>query len=281
MKKIILLVVTILVSLNAYSQKHNELFNGYLSNFTQTAQGTVVEDSITYNTYSFIGSFNNDLSQFEGADIANVTAPLFIAVESDGRIYELKITTATAGSIVTGTAIDYSGELSSLPAGNAALYLKTPNKNYPASISGIPESMKEAIDNHFKLMLDSEIPITELALDELTDVTISNLQPNQVLQFDGINWINNSLSTLGGLSGITGSNGIVAADNGDGTFNVKIGGALSENTTILGEDYNLTLSNLGNTYITGNSFQFYGNNRDEFDNGGIASIHAAYSKIIP
>jgi hypothetical protein len=83
-------------------------------------------------------------------------------------------------------------------------------------------------------------------LEDLDDVDISSLQNNHVLVYDDslLSWTAKNLADIGGTANLTFSNGLFKNNN-----IVRLGGLLTQNTTINADNRTFTINNL-NSFIT-------------------------------
>jgi hypothetical protein len=121
------------------------IFNGYIS--------PIVATSSTPPNFSFQGAFINQSKTFT-ADQAPQNS--FLLMATQGMCYEFQVDTIYAvGNILYGEITDLSGNLASLPSGQAAIFKKTNEKQllpYPAGVNVILES---CIQNKNMLILDT------------------------------------------------------------------------------------------------------------------------------
>lgn len=105
-------------------------------------------------------------------------------------------------------------------------------------------------------------------IDSLYAHLVSGSSTDSVVTVDNLGKFRKRNASAFGISGITASNGITA----NTSTNVKLGGALTENTTINGASntYSFSLTNLNGFTITGNS----GNLISGTNNGFVASTGA-------
>jgi hypothetical protein len=213
---IILISLVLILCTNLYSQKSDNIFNGYLSPLAQTA-GSAPD-------FSFQAIYRNDNLASEGFDTTGFYSNTFIAVANDGNCYELPITslntsnsTLTNGELITGSVRDLSGELISIPSGIAAIYGKTDSSSLVAYISGLPDELKSCMMTLNFLMLDSlQVQSSQNVIGQNVTITpTGNLSSVNVQS--GLEELQSDIDNLSGsISGTISENYIPVADaNGD------------------------------------------------------------------
>lgn len=146
MKCKVLITAFALTLCSASAQTLDSLWNGYLSPFVQTGG--------TAPSFQFSGSFTSVVG-FNGTQIDLADNPRLI-VFNNNTCYELPITSITeSGSIIAGTAVDHSGELSALPAGAAIIYNPSKGLGVAPFPAGVSEALKSCLQTATNLKMDS------------------------------------------------------------------------------------------------------------------------------
>lgn len=175
--KNLLIVLMLSFSIGLSAQVLNQAFNGVLS--------PIVQSGGSGSNFDFQGLFQNSLGQFAGIEAPSNNMILVMA--DGGKCYSLPITSIVAGSIITGTVNDPSGDLSALPSGVAFIGQKTQNKSFILEGDLLPDELKTCIENHFRLAVDGEstngieIKGTFKSQQEAAE---NNVQPDELFEAD-------------------------------------------------------------------------------------------------
>lgn len=166
MKKIhiLFLIVFLSLSYNSYSQKLDTILNGYLS--------PIVRTSGSGPNFNFKGIFRNNSI---GLGFDTTGTNLNIIVATDGKCYQLPVTNITEiqqplvrNTVIQGTAVDLSGELSTIPTGVAAFVDLTDSLKLMPYVYKLPEDLQACLINRNYLIIDS------LALNDVIGTTQIN-----------------------------------------------------------------------------------------------------------
>ena len=243
MKKLIISVLFLLSIITGKAQTLDSNFVGILSPIVQT--GTYVQNGLRH--FQFQGIFRNNLGQFQGADAPS--NDMVLVMPNNGQCYELPIVQITAGSVITGTVTDPSGELASLPAGTAFIGQKT-EEGFILEADMLPREMTSCIENHFRKQVGGNSSSGGGGADKhITDFS-SQVFGSQILY----TWTYNDGTTLTRTGAAP--NGLFSATNNGSltsTFSYKLGG----HTAVQGEGKDYRMVNL-------NIHQFGGKEADWF-----------------
>lgn len=147
MKRIALFFILIfLLAYAAKAQTVDSLWNGYLSPFVQTGG--------TAPNFNVQGQFVSN-GGFTGSQIELSKKPRLI-VYSSNKCYELPFTALSGtGSIIAGTVIDRSGQLSAIPSGSAIIYQPSNVYRVGPFPTGVSASLQGCLQTYNNLKIDS------------------------------------------------------------------------------------------------------------------------------
>lgn len=147
MKRIALFfILMFLLAYAAKSQTVDSLWNGYLSPFVQTGG--------TAPNFNVQGQFVSN-GGFTGSQIELSKKPRLI-VYSSNKCYELPFTALSGtGSIIAGTVIDRSGQLSAIPSGSAIVYQPSNVYRVGPFPTGVSASLQGCLQTYNNLKIDS------------------------------------------------------------------------------------------------------------------------------
>ena len=164
MKRIALFFALIfLLSYAVKSQTVDSLWNGYLSPFVQTGG--------TAPNFTIQGAFVSN-GGFTGSQIELSKKPRLI-VYSSNKCYELPFTAISGtGSIIAGTVIDPSGQLSAIPSGSAIVFQPSSVYRVGPFPTGISASLQGCLQTYNNLKIDSLQLGSGITLGDKQDIDV-------------------------------------------------------------------------------------------------------------
>jgi hypothetical protein len=182
MKRYLYILIALLSFTSIEAQQLDTILNGYLSPITRTGGSSP--------NFNFKGIFRNNTIG-TGFDTTNTN--LNIIVATDGKCYQLPVTNITEiqqplarNTVIQGTAVDLSGELSTIPTGVAAFVDLTDTLKLIPYINQLPEDLQACIVTHNMLQLDS-LSLTGVASNVIRNDSVFIVLADGMEFFTGIN----------------------------------------------------------------------------------------------